>query len=330
MREFLQGADVVITGAAGLIGKTLIRHIHGQVPSCHIIAVVHSLEKARRYFTQSDRLTLIEADVNEPIRIEGNVDYIIHGAGITGSKRFVDEPADTILTAVNGTRNMLELAREKQVRSFVFLSTMEVYGAPATDEKITEDAVCRLDTMQIRSSYPESKRLCETMCSAYSAQYGVPAKVVRLTQTIGPGIEYNDGRVFAEFARCVIEKKDIVLRTRGETMRSYLSTDDAADAILTVLLKGENGQAYNAANEATYCSVYEMAKMAAHECAGDEINVQIRPEDVARYGYAPVLRMNLDTSKLQALGWKANADLVQMLQALIDSMKRSEAPKQGL
>lgn len=321
MYKLLDQARVLITGASGLIGINLVKYIHEIAPTCQIIALVHSLEKAKRGLPKADWLTIVEADVNLPVSVDGKVDYIIHGASITSSKMFVDAPVETILTSVNGTRNMLELAREKQVRGFLYLSTMEIYGAPQTDDKIAEDAACNLDTMQKRSSYPESKRLCETMCTAYHAEYGVPAKVIRLTQTIGPGIDYNDGRVFAEFARCVIEKRNIVLHTKGETKRCYLSTNDAVTAILTVLLKGENGQAYNAANEATYCSIYEMAEMIARECAGGEIGVEVQLEDEGKFGYAPVLRMNLDTGKLQALGWKGKTDLVNMFSALIQDMK---------
>lgn len=320
MTDLLQNANILITGAAGLIGQNLIRYIHKIAPSCHIIAIVHSMEKAKQVLSDVDGLTLIEADVNAPLCLAEDVDYIIHGANITSSKAFAETPVDTIFTAINGTRNLLELARQKQVRSFVFLSTMEVYGVPATDEMIAEDGVCILDTMQTRSSYPESKRLCETMCSAYCAQYGVPAKVVRLTQTIGPGIDYNDGRVFAEFARCAIEKRDIVLHTKGLTKRVYLSTDDAARAIMTVLLKGENGIAYNAANESTYCSIFEMAQLVARYICGGAINVKIQEENIECFGYAPELKMNLDTSRLKALGWEATDSMIEMYRKLIASM----------
>lgn len=321
MMDAMINSTILITGASGLIGRNLISTIHRTAPSCRVIGLVHSFSKAAAMFPDEDWLTLIEADINVPVSIEGNIDYIVHAAGVTSSKAFVETPVDTIMTAVNGTRNMLELARLKQVKSFVFLSTMEVYGAPATDDKITEDAGCSLNPMNVRSSYPESKRMCETLCTAYHAQYGVPAKVVRLTQTVGPGIDYNDGRVFAEFARCVIEKRNIVLHTKGETKRCYLSTDDAASAILTVLLKGESGQAYNAANEATYCSIYEMAQMVACECASGEIGVEIRPDDISKFGYAPVLKMNLDTGKLQSLGWTAKDSLKEMFRQLIEYLQ---------
>lgn len=321
MCKAMERANILITGAAGLIGKSLINGLHKKEPLCHIIAVVHSMERAKNVLPDEPWITLVEADVNDPLTVEGPVDYIVHGASITSSKDFVQIPADTIMTAVQGTRNLLELAREKQVKSFVYLSSMEVYGAPTTDDKIAEDAACHLDTMQKRSSYPESKRLCETMCAAYHAQYGVPAKVVRLTQTFGPGIDYNDGRVFAEFARCAIEKRDIVLHTKGLTRRAYLSTDDAVRAIVTVLLKGENGVAYNAANESTYCSICEMAQLVAKDICGGEISVRIHEENIEKFGYAPELKMNLDTGRLKALGWEAADSMIDMYRKLIISMK---------
>lgn len=305
---------VLVTGATGLIGSNLIKYL--LMNNYRVIGFVRNVEKARKKLPQSDMLSLVVGDINEPLLLSDNIDYIVHGASNTSSKAFVDEPVDIINTALKGTQNMLELAREKQVKSFVYLSSMEVYGSPLTDEKINENHSTNLDTMSVRSSYPESKRMCESICTAYYKQYGVPIKVIRLTQTFGSGVEYNDNRVFAEFVRCAIEGRDIVLHTKGETKRCYLSTDDAVDAIMTVLLKGKNGEAYNAANEETYCSIYEMAQMVAHECTKDRIGVHIEIEDESKYGFAPVLRMNLDTSKLKSLGWKANDSLSNMFNAL--------------
>lgn len=320
MRISMHNAHIMVTGATGLIGKNLINYLHQIEPMSHIIAVVHSMTKAKCIFPDEPWITLIETDINDPFIMEGPVDFIIHGVSITSSRDFVRIPVDTIMTEVNGTRNMLELARKKQVKSFVYLSSLEVYGVPTNDTKISENAPCNLDTMWERSCYPESKRLCESMCAAYHAQYGVPAKVIRVTQTFGPGIDYNDSRVFAEFARCAMERRDIVLHTKGLTKRSYLSTKDAARAILTVLLKGENGVAYNAANESTYCSIYEMAQLVAKDICGGEIEVKIHEENIEQFGYLPELKMNLDISRLQALGWEAIDSLADIYINLIDSM----------
>ena len=310
---------VLVTGATGLIGSNLIKYLLEN--NYRVIGLVRNVEKANKKLPQSNLLSFVVGDITQSINISEAIDYIVHGASNTSSKAFIDEPVEIINTALKGTQNMLELARTKNVKSFVYLSSMEVYGSPSTDEKISEDHCTNLDTMSVRSSYPESKRMCEALCAAYYKEYGVPVKVARLTQTFGAGVEYNDKRVFAEFARCAIEGRDIVLHTKGETKRCYLSTDDAVSAIMCILLKGENGEAYNVANEETYCTIYEMAQMVAHEYGENKTKVRIEIEDETKYGYAPVLKMNLDTSKLKSLGWKAKQSLNVMYSVLLESMR---------
>jgi nucleoside-diphosphate-sugar epimerase len=320
--EELSGKTVLITGAAGLIGYNLallllsLRNTLKEPP--RVVALVRNAEKARRLFgARCGELELLTGDVTQPIAAPETVDYVIHAAGPTASRQFVEQPVETICTALDGTRNVLALAEEKRVRSMVYLSSMEVYGAPDTEGKITEAYGAELNTMAARSSYPESKRLCETLCRAYADEYGVNAKAIRLTQTFGPGAAYDDTRVFAEFARCAVENRDIVLHTAGQTKRSYLYTADAATAILTVLLKGEKGEAYNAANEATYCSVRDMAELVAAKCADGRIKV-VCDGAAEGFGYAPTLKMDLDAGKLRALGWRPTVGLESAFNGLIE------------
>lgn len=329
--ESLAGRTVLITGATGLIGKNLIHtlvssnNLNLLMKPIKIIALVRSLEKAQRVLKEDyDFIECVVGDVEKRISISEQVDYIIHAASQTSSKAFIERPISTINTAIIGTTNILELAREKEVKKVVYLSTMEVYGSPSTDEKINEKHGTNIDQMLVRSCYPESKRVCENLCVAYMKEYDVPINVVRLTQTFGRGVDYNDGRVFAEFARCVIEKRDIVLHTKGETRRNYLYTQDAVNAILTVLIRGKNGEAYNAANEDTYCSIYDMAQMVAKRCAHGEIKVRIEIEDESKYGFAPVLKMNLDATKLKSLGWEAAVGLEDMFHILIQDMRTNK------
>ncbi len=320
MKEVLQGKRILITGATGLIGRELVRKASKY--GMKIIALVRNAEKAGKLFHNIPDIRYILSDTaNFPVCDMG-VEYIIHGAANTSSKAFTDQPVEIIRDNVGGMVNVLEFARLNPVKSLVLLSTMEVYGIQETDEKIDESHNTRLDPMNPRFCYPESKRLCENLCAAYFREYQVPAKTIRLTQTIGPGVDYRDKRVFAEFARCVVEETDIILHTRGETKRCYLSVADAVDAIFIVLCKGAPGEAYNAANEETYCSIYEMAEMAAEKCAGGRIRVIVREDDILKYGYAPTLHLNLDTSKLRNLGWAPKDDLRQIFLDLTEGMKK--------
>lgn len=314
-------STILITGATGLIGQSIIKRLKNT--DAIVVAMVRNIDKAIKLFgEESDKIKYLVRDVKTVTPEAMDVDYIIHAASQTSSRAFISEPVETIITALQGTKNVLDIAKMSQVKGFVYLSSMEVYGNPLTDEKIDEKHDTNLDAMKVRSCYPESKRMCESLCVSYASEYGVPAKVVRLAQTFGPGVLYSDGRVFAEFARCVIEGKDIVLHTKGETKRNYLYTEDAADAILTVLRDGIAGEAYNAANEETYCSIYEMASLVAEKCAGGRINVIIEETDAEKMGYAPVLHMNLDTAKLRALGWQPRWGLEEMFTEMIKGMKK--------
>ena len=326
MKQF-EGKRILMTGATGLIGRALIGQIfewneRAERPVA-AVALVRNRQKAQALLgAYIDRgLEILVADVRTVQPEDRKIDYIIHAASQTSSKAFIEKPVETVMTSVVGTANMLEFARANCVKGFVYLSSMEVYGTPATDEKIGENHPTNLNAMAVRSCYPESKRMCESLCASYASEYHVPAKVVRLTQTFGPGVAYQDGRVFAEFARCAIEGRNIILNTKGETKRNYLYTEDAANALFTVLAKGTPGEAYNAANESTYCSIYEMACLVAKECADGKIDVEIRERaDAAKLGYAPTLHMNLDASKLRSLGWEPQVGLVDMYRNTIQSM----------
>ena len=108
-----------------------------------------------------------------------------------------------------------------------------------------------------------------------------------------------------------------MLKTKGETERSYLYTADAVTAILVLLQKGKSGEAYNVANDSTYCSIAEMAGMYA-EIGG--ISLRFVPENTEKMGYANTLFMDLDTDKLRQLKWKPQKDLKNMIRCLVQSM----------
>lgn len=310
----IEGSTILVTGATGLIGRNIINEIikYNIVSkgSINIVALVRSKEKAKRVFGENcEKLSLIIGDITEVNLLNVKADYIIHAASQTSSKGFISNPVETINVSFEGTKHLLEFARTQKLKRFIYLSTMEVYGIPKTDEKIGELFATNLDTMKVRSCYPESKRMCENLCVSYATEYDVPINVLRLTQTFGKGVEYNDSRVFAEFARCVIENKNIILKTKGETKRSYLNVKDAVNAIFKIMISDVAGQVFNVANENTYCSIREMAEMVANNIAEERISVNFELNEDDSLGYAPKLCMNLDTAKLKRLGWEANYSL---------------------
>lgn len=328
--DMLKGKSVLVTGATGLIGSQIVlaldRYNQLHEGRIKIYALARNEEKAARVLAGcSEYVRIILGDIKMPIDITEEIDYIIHGASMTSSKEFVDYPVETILTGMEGTDNVLRFAGSKKVKGMVYLSSLEVYGVTDPEKKsIKENEYGYIEQMAPRSSYSEGKRMAECLCISYGHEYGVPVKIVRLSQTFGPGVLYSDNRVFAQFARCAIENQDIVLKTKGETYRNYCYIRDAVTGILCVLLKGNSNEAYNIANKDTGISICDMAHMIADDIADKKINVVFDiADDIAKLGYGPTIKISLDTDKIEQLGWKAEVGLKDAFERMIQSMRCS-------
>lgn len=329
--DMLKGKSVLVTGATGLIGSQIVlaldRYNQLHEGRIKIYALARNEEKAARVLAGcSEYVRIILGDIKMPIDITEEIDYIIHGASMTSSKEFVDYPVETILTGMEGTDNVLRFADSKKVKGMVYLSSLEVYGVTDPEKKsIKENEYGYIEQMVPRSSYSEGKRMAECLCISYGHEYGVPVKIVRLSQTFGPGVSYSDNRVFAQFARCAIENQDIVLKTKGETYRNYCYIRDAVTGILCVLLKGNSNEAYNIANKDTGISICDMAHMIADDIADKKINVVFDiADDIAKLGYGPTIKISLDTDKIEQLGWKAEVGLKDAFERMIQSMRCSK------
>lgn len=326
--ESFRNTTVLVTGATGLIGLNLVRALSfaskAKALSVKILVLVRNTEAAK-VLLPSDNITILPYELGSVPAISEKVDYIVHLASPTSSKYFMEKPVDTLLANIEGTKALLEWAKDHPVRKFIMVSTMEVYGFPEKGHKVTEAEVGGFLPQNSRNSYPVGKIATEALCYGYYAQYGIPTVVLRATQTFGPGVKYDDGRVFAQFMRCAMEKKDIVLRSLGLTERCYLYTADAVSAILLCLLKGDNGEAYTVANPETYCSIADMAKMVAQELADGEISVQFDvADDISKLGYAETLYMDLDVSKIGNLGWKPQYGLMEMFTRMMRGLEADE------
>lgn len=310
------GKTILVTGATGLIGKLCVKSLLNSGYNTQVIALVRDEEKAKNIFGESKRLTYLVQDINQRINTTRRVDYIIHAASTTSSKDFVEKPVETIYTAINGSRNVLEFAKNKRLEGMVYLSSLEIYGVNEK-ENIKERDYGYIDILNPRSSYSESKKMVETMCISYGTEYGVPVKIARLAQTFGAGVSISDNRVFAQFAKAIINKENIILHTKGETKRNYCYTTDAVRGIFTILTKGENNNAYNVANENSYCSISEMAHLLENEYT----KVEYKIDEVNR-GYNPTVKIALNTEKLNALGWEAKVNLKEMFDRLIMNFEK--------
>lgn len=324
LASHLQGKHVAVTGATGLLGSCMVRCLIAldRKYGLHLrtTCIVRNEAKARSMFgNDADVIVHDFSRSDSLLQLPPDTDFVIHFASPTASKYFVSNPVETIRTGFDGTEQILEASRRAEVSSVVYVSSLEVYGAVYDDSKpVTEETMGYIDPMNARSSYPMGKRAAECLCKSYSAEYGLPVKVARLAQTFGAGVAADDNRVFAQFARNIINGENIVLHTTGQLSRCYCYTTDAVEGLLYVLLSGTDGEAYNVANESTYISV---ADMASFLCAN--FNPALKPVIHLQdgLGYSPVTRLRLSCKKLRALGWQPHYGLKEMFSRLILSLK---------
>lgn len=318
----LMGSIVLVTGATGLIGYQLIKALLA-IGDIKIVAFIRNKKKAEDIYTKDEmnQIVFVVGDISDTVEIDDNVDYIFHCASVTTSKVMINQPVETINTSVIGTNNILKLAVEKHAKSVVFVSSMEMYGSfDGNSDNITEEKLGYIDPLKVRSNYPESKRLCENLCVAYLQEYAVPVRIARLAQTFGAGILPWENRVFAQFAKSAIEKKNIVLHTKGLSEGNYCYTRDCVLGLLTILLKGENGQAYNVSNANSHTTISDMASMVAKNIADNEIKVIYDIPETNTFGYAADTKMKLNSDKLQKLGWRPEVGLEESYRRMIAQM----------
>lgn len=303
----LKGSSVLVTGADGLIGGAVIRVLN-------YINKVH--EELNLDIIPYTRAT--HGDIRDAVSFKNvdSADYIFHCASMTKSADMVSKPADVMLVSLDGTKNVLELARRVKSKSVVYLSSMEVYGQAEGD--VTEKELGCLDLSSPRSSYPESKRACEVLCVAYHTQHDVPVKISRLAQTFGGGVPKTDTRVFAQFTRSAVEETDIILHTVGKSVGNYCYISDVVRGLFVLLLKGTDGQAYNIANNSATMTIREMAEVVANEVCNGKIKVRVEvPKDVEKLGYAPQTGYQMNIDKIRVLGWQPRYGLDEMYRRML-------------
>lgn len=308
--ELLRNKTILVSGISGFLpaymAETLLYFNQTENANIHVIGMVRNLEKAKQRFccyVDSPWLELHQGDISANWKLNTKVDYIIHAASNASPKFYGLDPVGTILPNVLGTKNLLELGRRDQVRAFLYFSTGDIYGdIPADKYPISENQCGELDPLGDRACYAESKRVGETFCHAYMKQYGVPAKIVRIAHTYGPGVCLDDGRSFADFISAVVRSKDIVLNSDGSARRPFLYLADATRAFFTVLLKGNPGEAYNVGYD-NDISILELAQMLVHMYPEKKLRVQFASEHRPGYVTIPSQKRCLDISKIKSLGW---------------------------
>ncbi len=320
----LEGKTVMVTGASGMVGKCLT-DLFMMRRRIRVIAVSRNERRARERFSAwrgDARFRYVSCDVNSAIPECGPVDYIIHGASHTHPRLYAGDPIGTIAANVFGTRNLLDYGISHGMRRFCFVSSVEIYGENRGDrERFDESYMGYLDCNTLRADYPESKRLGESLCSAYREAYGTEYVIPRLSRVYGPTMLESDSKAVSQFIRRAAKGENIVLKSDGTPRYSYTFVTDAAAGIVWTLAVGRPGEAYNVVDQESDMTLGELAERLAH-IAGSRVVFE-RPEETERKGYSAATKALMSGDKLARIGWKARVHMEEGLFHTVEQLKNN-------
>jgi len=267
--KVLSGKTLLITGGSGFLGKYFlftIWNLNKNVLSkpCKVISLdnyITGTEDKDNPVFGDENFTFLKHNVKLPFDIKDRIDYVIHAAGIASPVFYMKYPLETLEVATEGTKNMLDFAKRKQIDSFLFFSSSEIYGDPdpnfvPTPETYPGNVSC----IGPRSCYDESKRLGETLCMIYHQIHKTPIKIVRPFNVYGPGMMVNDSRVVPRFLTNALKKEPMPVHEGGNQTRTFCYISDAMTGFFKVLLSKKSGEVYNVGNDDNELNVMSLAQ----------------------------------------------------------------------
>jgi len=304
------GKTILISGASGFLPSYMVHtlfQLNKTKINTKVYALVRNKTKTKKIFNQYIKngfLEIIEQDISQKLNFNKHIDFIIHAASQASPKYYYSDPIGTMLPNIIGTKNLLDIATKNSVESFLFFSSGEVYGQTGSN-KINELNYGFLDPLDLRSCYAESKRAGESLCMAWFKQNKTPVKIARIFHTYGPGMNLNDGRVFADFVSDAVKNRNIKIKSTGTAIRPFCYIADATVAFFTILLKGKNGNAYNVSNPNCMVSVKDLAKIISRLFPEKGLKIEKGKKPPQKeYMQSKIKSQNPDISKLLMLGWK--------------------------
>lgn len=324
--ENLKGTSVLITGATGMIcsavADTLLYYNQECGAGIKVMLAGRSEERlAARFsvFEEGRDYSFVPYDATKEEPLQITADYMIHGASNANPVIYTKQPVETMLANIVGLNTLLKSMAESPAKRLLYISSSEVYGRKEGSEPYREDEYGFVDILNPRACYPCAKRAAETLCAAYCQEYGVESVIVRPGHIYGPTITESDSRASAQFTRNAVNNENIVMKSAGTQARSYCYALDCASAILTVLLCGDAGSAYNISNPDSIVTIREMAECLA-KAAGTEVVFE-DPTLLEQKGYNLMDNSSLHAERLVGLGWKPLFSMEEGAQHTVSIMK---------
>ena len=297
----------LVTGAGGMTGSGIVKWLlylnEKYDANIKVISSTRHPEILPEYVESGDNISFCGFGEETDYLGKTHVDYIIHGAAPTGREFFINNPVETIRIIVDETEKLLELAKKNPGCRFLYMSSMDIYGPINVKEPVQENYVGGIDADNIRNGYPLGKKCAEFLCHAYHSEYGVDTVVVRPASIQGLFQKYSEPRIFNEILRCIIENRNLVMKSDGMSKKCFIYTLDVISAVFTILLKGETNEVYNISNPDTFITIRDLAERIFERFCPD-INIEFDIAGGKNAGYLPTFGFVQDITKLENLGWK--------------------------
>jgi UDP-glucuronate decarboxylase len=303
---------ILLAGGAGFVGSHVAERL---LAEGHEVICVDNLQTGRlsnvAHLMRDGRFSVLRHDIVEPLRVEGTVDEVWNMACAASPPQYQRDPIHTLRTCVQGSLNLLELAREKHAR-ILQASTSEVYGDPEVALQAENYRGC-VNTWGPRACYDEGKRAAETLFFEY-ARLGVEVRVARIFNTYGPRMSPEDGRVVSNFVCQALRGEPITLYGTGAQTRSFCYVDDLVDGLL-LLMRSEVQGPVNLGNPGEF-TVQELAKMVlAQTGSASPVVHRPLPQDDPRQRRPDITRARTE------LGWSPAVPLQDGLQRTIQHFR---------
>lgn len=325
--EILKNKNILITGANGLICSYLIDLLiyanEKYETNINIYALTRSEEKLKNRFKEYYNKIYFHPviqDVCSKIDMK-NINYIIHGASPATPKQFIENPVETMNANYLGMQNVLNSAIENKCEKIIYISSSEVYGKSfSSNEFLEETDYGYVDLLDVRSSYPSSKRASETLCIAYQKEHNCNVSIVRPAHIYGPTMTSQDTRAVADFIRNVLNGQDILMKSDGSMVRSYCYVGDCVIGILKVLEKGNNGEAYNISNYNDVISIKELATKIA-EYGNKKLIIELPKDYLGKKINSSTKEIKISSKKLEDLNWNCKTKIEDGIKKTIEIIK---------
>ena len=301
----------LITGGAGFIGSHLSEALTKRGDS---VIVIDNLSTGKNTFNSS--VEFIEGSIFDlPLmdKLITQSDYVLHLAAAVGVFNIVNKPLESLMTNIKGTEIILELC-DKYKKPILITSTSEVYGKN-NEVPLSESSDRVLGSPLLsRWSYSEAKAVDESMAYFYYQEKGLPVRLVRLFNTVGPRQVGHYGMVVPRFVSAALKNEPLSVYGSGDQIRCFCHVSDAVRALLLVMDSDKSvGEVFNVGNN-QQISIMQLAKKVI-EITGSKSNIEkIAYEKAYPEGFEDMQRRVPDISKIkQVLGWSPEINLDQII-----------------